>query len=120
MDWREQKRAARAVVHDTMKIEARYYPDSNVTWETVHVRLKINEGLVGDDQGQGYAQQQTAEPFLIFWRAEKEPRNGAVVWLAEGEAYKIDNTMPPDDVTRTAMCSRLTDRQYASFFTVTT
>lgn len=113
MNWREQKRAARHIVHDTMKIEARYYPPGSTGWTPVHVRLQTKFGLIGDNRSMGWAEIEAIKPRLVFMREEQEPQNGAVVWFAVGEAYRIDNTDPADDITRIANVTRLTPKQYA-------
>lgn len=118
MDWREQKRAARQIVHKTFGIEAQYYASKGATPTTVHVRLQTKFGLTTQDPRdarEGWAQIQSFEPHLVFMRSEKEPENGAVVWLQVNEAYLIDNTLPPDDITRTAQCVRLTAKQYTDW-----
>ena len=112
MYWREQKREARRIVHDTMKIEAKYYASRGAAPTTVHVRLITKLDSIGDPQHQGFAKIEAIKPRLVFMRDEQEPQNGAVVWLQVGEAYRIDNTDPPDDITRTANVTRLTAKQY--------
>lgn len=115
MTWREQKRAARQLVHGTFGIEAQYYASRGATPVTVHVRLRseFNQLMVGTRKMQGWAETQAVEPNLVFMRSEQEPQQGAVVWIAVGEAYRIDTTNPPDDITRTANVTRLTAKQYA-------
>ncbi|AEY69570.1 hypothetical protein AH2_00060 [Burkholderia phage vB_BceS_AH2] len=113
MNWREQKRAARQIVHDTMKVEARYYPPRGAGYTTVHVRLHTKWGLIGDSRSMGWAEMEAIKPRLVFMREEQEPETGAVVWIAVGEAYRIDNTNPPDDIERIANVTRLTPKQYA-------
>lgn len=112
-NWREQKHVARKIVHETMGIDGRYFSDRGAAWTPVLVRLQTKWGLIGDPHGQGWAEQQAVKPRLVFMRADQEPQNGAVIWLAEGEAYRVDNVLPPDDITRTAEVVRLTVRQYA-------
>jgi len=118
MTWREQKRAARQIVHTTFGIEAQYYAAKGAASTTVHVRLQTKFGLITQDPRnarEGWAQMQSIEPHLVFMRSEQEPAHGAVVWLQIGEAYMIDNTLPPDDITRTTQCSRMTAKQYADW-----
>lgn len=118
MTWREQKRAARQIVHATFGIEAQYYASKGAPSTTVHVRLQTKFGLLTQlqkDLREGWAEMQSIEPHLVFMRSEQEPANGAVVWLQSGEAYMIDNTLPPDDITRTAQCTRMSPRQYADW-----
>jgi len=115
-EWREQKREARRALHQTMQIEALYYPTQGAEPETVHVRLHTKFDAIGDERSMGWAEIQSMKPRLIFLREEKEPENGAIVWLQAGEAYRIDNTLPPDDITRTAEVTRLSYRQYADAF----
>jgi hypothetical protein len=117
MTWREQKREARRILHDTMQIEALYYASHGASPETVHVRLKIEFDAIGNPRlSAGRAEMQSVKPHLIFMRDEKEPKNGAVVWFETGEAYRIDNTLLPDDITRTAEVTRLSAKQYAEEF----
>jgi hypothetical protein len=113
MSWREQKREARRIVHETMQIEAQYYSSRGAAPTTVHVRLQTKFDLIGDNRSMGWAEMQAIKPRLVFMREEKEPANGAIVWFQVGEAYRIDNTLKPDDITRTVEVTLLTPKQYA-------
>lgn len=120
--WREQKRAARRVVHDTMQIAALYYAGSGATPVPVTVRLQTKFMQIGDDRSSGWAEVEAVAPRLIFMLpdlgATVIDRNGIVLMLdpvtgaTTAEAYNIDNTLPPDDITMTAEVTRLTTRQF--------
>jgi len=116
-DWREQKREARRIVHDVMHIPAKYYTSPGASPADVRVRLHTKFTLIGDDRSMGWAEMQAVKPRLIFMRPELdeagiELTRNAIVYLQPGEAYAIDNTLPPDDITVTAEVTLLSKKQY--------
>lgn len=115
--WREQKRQARAVVHDTMALDAFLYPQPGATPVPVRVRLHTKFTQIGDDRSQGWAERESVQPRMIFMASELAEQGvsltrGQLVWLQQDEAYFVDNTLPADDITITAEITRLTRKQY--------
>lgn len=99
----EAKRAARRTVHETMA-RAAFYIDEDPVAEPlpVTVRLHYRFDKTGDMVGTNLSYTQTQEqvPALIFMRAEMaEPAVNAIVSIAPGVAYRIDNVLPPDDIS---------------------
>jgi hypothetical protein len=116
MDWREQKREMRRVVHETMKIEALYYVSIGGEPVTVFPRLSTSFGALGDPRNEGWAERQSVKPTMIFMRDELIPVRNAIVWFQTDEAYSIDNVLPFDDITVTVEVARLSKKQYADAF----
>ena len=116
--WREQKRAARRIVHDTLRIDASYYATAQATPVPVSARLHTKFTQIGDDRSAGWAEREAIKPRLIFMLPELNlagitlTRN-AIVYFQPGEAYYLDNLLPPDDETVTAEIVRLSPKQYA-------
>lgn len=110
MSWRDQKREARRTVHRTMQIDAMYYGDGSPV--PVRVRLHTKFDAIGDDRSMGWAEMQVTRPRVLFLVEDGiQPERGHVVYVQPGEAYQIDNTLPPDDITITAEVTRMTARQ---------
>ncbi len=116
-DWRDIKREARAVVHDTMALAGQYYADVGVPPVAVRARLSTRFTQIGDDRSMGWAEIEAVKPRLIFMLSELPTgltlARGAIFYLQPGEAYQIDNLLPPDDITVTAEVTRLSRKQYA-------
>lgn len=116
MSWREQKREARHIVHDTMAFDMRYYKTQSSTPVDVRVRLHTKFSQIGDDRSMGWAEREAIKPRLIFMKPELPAgftlERNAVVYVQPGEAYVLDNTLPSDDITITAEAVRMTPREY--------
>ena len=113
--WREQKREARRVVHDTFRFDALYYATPTASPIGVGVRLQTKFTQIGDDRSAGWAEMEAIKPRLIFLVEDLtagQPARNAVVYLQPGEAYFIDNTLPPDDITVTAEVVRVNKTEY--------
>ena len=114
--WREQKREARRIVHDTMALDdSLYYSEAGATPVPVRVRLHTKFDAIGDDRSMGWAEIEAIRPRVIFLVDSPDsvkPERGGIVFVQMGEAYEIDNTLPSDDITITAEVTRMTARQY--------
>lgn len=115
--WREQKRIARRVVHDTMAIPALHYATAGATAVAIRARLQTKFAQIGDDRSMGWAEREAVKPRLIFMLAQMEElgivlNRNQIVYFQPGEAYNIDNLLPPDDITVTAEVTRLSRKQY--------
>lgn len=98
-----------------MKVPALYFRDAEngqILDEPllVHVRVHTKWDRAGDMAGTNlsYAETQEINPHIIFMVDElAAPVRNAVVSIALGEAYRIDNVKPPDDITVTAETTRI-------------
>lgn len=115
--FRDIKREARRGLHNALQVPALYLVatgDAANPWAItpISVRVHSNVKALGDMAGTNfhYAETQEIIPRVIFMRAEiAMPERLAIVSVAAGEAYCIDNAMPPDDITITAEVSRVTN-----------
>lgn len=111
MNWREQKRSARDIVHEHMAVPCEYYAIKGATAVPIRARLLLKFDALGDDRSMGWAEIQAMKPKLVFKASEVEPVRGAVIYFQPGEAYRVDNLLPPDDQYITAEVTALTVRQ---------
>lgn len=90
---------------------AAYYlrtPDSKP--EPAHVRIWDTFNLTGDVKGsrQYPAEMQNVSPRIRFQISEISAlKNGAMISVSATEAYRLDNTLPPDDEFQTAEVTRI-------------
>lgn len=116
MGWRETKATARAAVQTAMRIPVLYLTsltadgDSNSAGvlPQIGVRLHLQNKLIGDQVGTSLnsAERWEETPVAIFWVEELDENSitlarGAVLSVAEGEAYQIENVRKPDVETVT-------------------
>ena len=94
-----------------MAVPCDYYATKGATAVPVRARLHLKFDALGDDRSMGWAEIQAMKPKLVFRTAELDPTRGAVVYFQPGEAYRIDNTLPPDDQYTIAEVTALTVRQ---------
>lgn len=110
MSWRTIKREARKQLHEHMKVSALYIPPGGSP-QPVFVRIHTQMDVqLGDMAGTNfnYAERQEITPRILFMRDQVSmPLRNAVVSVAPGEAYRIDNVRPPDDISIIAEVSRM-------------
>jgi hypothetical protein len=108
---RALKQTARLALHRAMQWPALYITDAG-TQIQCGVRKHTDNKALGDVKGTsfGYAERAEVIPRLVFLAGEVDPVNGATVSIALGEAYHIDNVLPPDGITVTCEVSRLSAR----------
>ena len=99
-------------LHSDRAIPALYIATDGATPIPCTVRVHDKFEGVGAPAGgsiSGFAQVQNDTPRIIFIVDDAPAfiRNGAVVSVEAGEAYRIDNTQPPHDITITAVVTRL-------------
>jgi len=98
-------------LHQHLLVNAFYIPVPAATPQAVTVRLFIRDEIkAGDMAGTNfhYAEMQERVPRILFMREQVNlPARGAVVSVAPGEAYRIDNTEPADDISVTCECTRM-------------
>jgi hypothetical protein len=106
------KRQARRDLHDQMEIPAYYLRQAGAAPMLVHVRLWYAANRIGQVKGSRIypAEMENESDRLRFDLSEigRTLENGAIVSLEAGEAYRIDNLLPPDDEFQTAEVSRMT------------
>lgn len=116
MSWREQKREARRIVHDTMALDVRYYKTQSQPHFDVRARLHTKFSQIGDDRSMGWAEREAIKPRFIFMKSELPTgfviERNDIIYVQPGEAYVLDNTLPSDDITITTEAVRMIPRDY--------
>lgn len=107
--FREMKRKARRDLHQHLEVPALYLLTPASTPVPCTVRVWTKWGALGQLPGNGgaWAEIQETAPKLIFVDPPFAPRKNALVSIERGEAYRIDNALPPDDISITAEVVRL-------------
>lgn len=108
--FRDLKRKARADLHQHMQVRALYLLTPTSTPVPCTVRVWTKWGALGQlpGKGEGWAEIQEAEPKIIFMVSDvPNPRKNALVSIERGEAYRVETSDPPDDITITAKVVRL-------------
>lgn len=110
--WREEKRAMRRVVHDTMLVPALYLLRKGAVPVACDVRLhvtpKLATGGAALSSQNGFASMLDQDPRIIFRRDQvAAPQRLALIVISDVEAYRVDATRPPDDEYITAVVGQL-------------
>lgn len=115
MAFRDIKRQMRRDLHEQMKVPAYYFRDDEdgnlidaplLVYVRVHTKWVVTGDMAGTNLS--YAESQEVTPRIIFMRDEvNTPAQNAIVSVATGEAYRIDNVKPSDDITITAEATRM-------------
>ena len=103
--FREILRKGRGYLHDHMKVAALYIAFDGATPLPVYIRDFTKYEDTGDmgKRNKGYATFAQVTPRIIFFRSTLEnARHGSIFSIAPGEAYRVERTDPPNDITRTA------------------
>lgn len=100
--FREIKRTARLSLHSNMAEPALYLatPSSDPVSCTVRLHLKFDE--LGELLRGGFAERQEITPRIVFLASQVRPVRGGVVVTKDMGAWRVDNDLPPDDITITA------------------
>lgn len=116
MSFRDIKNAARAIVHDTMKVAAKYFPPGSMSPADCVVRVHTKfEALAGELPGLiGAAERIQQKPALIFWHTDLNPERKARVFISETEGYFLDVIEEPDGPTRKAFVTPLSPGDLAA------
>lgn len=110
MSWREIKRDTKRIVHRTMQIPVTYVLDGSQT--PAKVRLHTKFDAIGDDRSMGWAEIQATRPRVVFLLEDGiKPSRGGIVFVQPGEAYYIENALPPDDIIMVAEVTKMTVAQ---------
>lgn len=116
------KRAARDALHEVMQVPALYLaslPFDTASPAPIPCTLRAHTSFkaLGDQAGTSYqfAERHEEIPRIRFKRdATFEPKRNGVFSVAPGEAYRIDNLLPPDDEYQTAEVVRVSSQQAAN------
>ena len=97
--WREQKREARHIVHETMALPC---------WHIKHTaRPTVTSSAMGDIESLGYGKWEADHTKLVFMRDEVEPKRNDIFLFAPDEAYVVEPERPFDDITVTVKVSKM-------------
>ena len=112
MGWRDQKRVARNIVHETMALPCWRIPFGGgvpvITRGRLHVaRVTPNTSAMGDIESTGYAQWEEVHTKIVFKRDEVDVKRNDVFVFAPDEAYLVHPERPFDDQTVTVKVSRM-------------
>jgi len=105
--FRDIKREGRRILHDHMKLPALLLSDKNdAVGIPVTVRLHTKFAALGDQKGTSLnsAELEAMIPkaILMLDQLPSIPERNSIISVAVGEAYRIDHTEEPDDISITA------------------
>lgn len=109
--FREMKRKARRQLHAAMSDAALYLTSPTATPVPVTVRLHLNFAEVGELLRGGFAERQEITPSIIFMADQVNPSHNGIVITEDMGAWRVDNDLPPDDITIKAEVVAMTDSQ---------
>jgi hypothetical protein len=110
--FRDIKRRARTDVQRHLCVRALYLASIDAVPVPCFVRVHTKFQALGDMKGTNfnYAEYEDITPRIILWREEiPQPVRNAIISVEAGEAYYLDNVLPPDDLTITATVAKLDD-----------
>lgn len=112
--FRALRERSRLALHRALEVPALYIQGANPPL-LIHVRVHTEWGATGDVKGTSfaYAERQDISPEIVFLVSEIVPKNGAIISVAEGEAYRVDNVSMPENITVKAEVAKLTVSQTA-------
>lgn len=99
--FRDQKRQARRQLHSALAEPVLYLKTRTDAPVGVTCRLHLSFEQLGDLAGSraGFGERQDVTPRIIFLNAQIKPEHEAYVITRDMGAYRIANTVPPDDIT---------------------
>lgn len=104
---REIKARARSDLHEGLKVSALYIAAPGGPALPIGVRVHTKFAALGNVQPFDGAERQEPVPRLIFRRSEIVPKRLGIVSVEPGEAYRVENVLPPDGDFVTAQVVRL-------------
>lgn len=113
--WREQKRAARRVLHETLAQPVLYIPFKGAEAVLVTARVHLSFDALGELRRSGFAEGVELTPQAIFLASEIEPVRLSVFVTEDLGAFVIDQTDPADDITVKVRIARLPAGKYADW-----
>lgn len=115
MNFRDQKRAARRILHDTLAQPVLYIPVKGGTPALVTARVHLSFDALGELRRAGFAEGVELTPKAIFMASEIVPARMAVFVTEDLGAFLIDQTDPPDDITVKVRIARLPTAKYTEW-----
>lgn len=109
--FRDIKRKARRQLHRELADVVIYVPEPTGTPQTATVRLHLGFDALGEIRRSGFAEQQEYDPRAVFLLSQLTPRRGGFIVTADMGVWRVDNTLPPDDITMTAEIIHLSASQ---------
>lgn len=116
--FRDIKRQARLTLHKRLGEPAIYVTatdpgQTSFVMTGVLVRLHLNFSEVGELLRGGFAEMHEMTPKVIFVESQMKPVRDGIVVTRDLGAFRIDNVLPPNDITVSAEIVKLTDGQIA-------
>lgn len=114
MPFRGDRDAARLKVHRAFQVSANCYdgaPDEDPEGVTVRVHSRLTASGDLPESGLPFAERVEVAPRLVFLIAEHRPVRNNVYAVATSEAYKVIRVEPPDGISITAVCDRLSEAE---------
>lgn len=106
---REIKRRARLQLHERLSETVLYLSDREAQGVPITVRLHTSFGEAGDLLATrvGFGERQELLPRIVFLNSQVRPLRDAYVITKDMGAFKVDNDLPPDDITTMAEVSEV-------------
>lgn len=115
MGFREQKRAARQILHTEMKQPVLYIPMRGGAPAAASARIHLKFDALGELRRSGFAEGVELTPKAIFLVSELSPVRLSLIVTEDLGAFLLDQVDPPDDITVTARIVRLPVGKYAEW-----
>lgn len=109
--FRNVKRRARRRLHQELADTVLFVPGLGEAPVPITVRLHLGFTELGEVRRAGFAEQQEYEPQAVFLLPGVHPRRGGCIITEDMGVWRVDNTLPPDDITVTAEVARLSEEQ---------
>ena len=111
--WREQKREARHIVHETMALPCWHIPFAGGL-PPVLVRARLHTArptattsAMGDIESLGFGKWEADHTKLVFMRGEVDPKRYDIFIFGPDEAYQVEPERPFDDISVTVKVSKM-------------
>lgn len=118
MSWRDQIRAARGIVHETMAVGCLHLTPDGTLRGAERVRYHYSRGALGDLPGpDGYGERYALPTAVIFDQREFTPAQNDLLVFESGEVLQVGPVYPADVRTdfRRADVAQLEQALYASY-----
>lgn len=104
MTFRDEKRQARRQLHERLAEPVLFLESRTEAPVVTTCRLHISFEKLGDlaNVRAGFGDRQETIPRIIFLTDTVKPQNGSYVISRDMGAFKIDNVLPPHDITTEA------------------
>lgn len=105
---REVKRRARQQLHERLADEVFYLTASNSPRLGAKVRLQLANQELGELLRGGFSDMHEATPKAVFMLSAVQPARGGIIVTKDMGAWRVDNTLPPHDITMAAEIVKIT------------